>query len=108
MWLPCLVPKQWIDAPDAETADGELLKDDDGWENDDSEQAAMLLNRESRDSLGADHSSYEDSDPEETDDDLRAKWRRKRRSYKTTSSEFVASVDDSGREIPVSERAPIQ
>ena len=89
--LPCVVPRDWIEPPDHEGVDGELLLDDDGGgsERDDddddddddadgySERAAML------------------------DQERRRGGRKKGKSRPTTR-------DSSGRALPASERAPTE
>jgi len=85
--LPCIVPREWISPPDHETAEGELVQD--GEEN---ENTAML---------GED----------------RARERARRRSSvgsqrfeargRTPPARLVSVTDTSGREMPVSERAPM-
>lgn len=96
--LPCLVPNQWIDAPDSETANGQLIEDE--------ETVAMLKHAPNAIDDEDDYSVHEDSDVYETEDDLQAKWRRKRRTYKK-GTKVVSFTDSSGRVIPVSERAPV-
>jgi len=85
--LPCVVPKEWVSPPDVETADGELLEEDEeGRDNEedegDDERAGML----------------------DTD-------RRRRRAEiareNTPPPRVVALKDSSGREMPPAERAPL-
>ncbi|KAK3716366.1 hypothetical protein LTR37_006516 [Vermiconidia calcicola] len=84
--LPCVVPKEWVQAPDYETADGELLDEDE----DEEEEAGMLLASERR--------------------------RRHREALRhgslggsrgTPPPRLVALKDTGGREMPVAERAPV-
>ncbi|GAB7338818.1 hypothetical protein MBLNU457_5515t2 [Dothideomycetes sp. NU457] len=85
--LPCIVPREWISPPDHETADGELVQD-----QEENEHTAML---------GED----------------RARERAMRRSSignqrfqgrgRTPPARRVSVTDTSGRDMPVSERAPV-
>ena len=45
--LPCVVPKEWIAPPECDTAEGELLDEDDG-DEDESDEGAAMLGRERR------------------------------------------------------------
>ena len=85
--LPCIVPREWISPPDHETADGELVQHEE-----ENEHTAML---------GED----------------RARERANRRSSvgnqrfqargTTPPARKVSITDTSGRDMPVSERAPV-
>lgn len=103
--LPCFVPEQWVDAPEAESVDPVFIESE---LNGDDENTAML---KAQISAGAhdgepEYEAYEMSDPNETDDSLRAKWRRKRRRYRPhRSNDPDPLFDRDGRPIPVSGRA---
>lgn len=58
--LPCVVPREWIEPPDHDTADGELLE-----EEEDDERTSML--RHDRGRLHSFHSSTANSENEEWD-----------------------------------------
>ncbi|QIX02453.1 hypothetical protein AMS68_007970 [Peltaster fructicola] len=75
--LPCMVPKEWVTPPDAETADGELLDAGDNDEVDDS------------------------------DDDLDDERSGMMSSQRRHERRVAASEDSSGRPLPVAERAPV-
>ncbi|KAI4715963.1 DUF862-domain-containing protein [Aureobasidium sp. EXF-10727] len=84
--LPCVVPKEWITPPDHETADGELIDEEE--EHDDDETAAMLPldKRTKRDKVSNKRITSRD---------------------KTPPPRPVSVKDTSGREMPASERAPM-
>jgi deubiquitinase DESI2 len=94
--LPCVVPKEWIAPPDFETAEGELVDDDD---DDSHERSRMLGNvdtsqrRSMDDCRGMDHELDWDSEEE----------RRQGGSGKGKAP----VRDTSGRVVPPAERAPI-
>ncbi|KAI0142762.1 DUF862-domain-containing protein [Xylariaceae sp. FL1272] len=88
--LPCVVPRDWIEPPDFETADGELLDDDsDGY---DAHEGSRMLRPESRRTLT---SSTHDVESDEDDRDHRRKGKSKQDAR-----------DSSGRRLPAAERAP--
>ncbi|KAI1417095.1 DUF862-domain-containing protein [Hypoxylon sp. FL1857] len=91
--LPCVVPRDWIEPPDYETADGELL-DDEGLN--DHEGTRMLRQDSTRRFMGESDEDGEDSgwNSEETP--------RRSRSGKGKGP----ARDTSGRALPPSERAP--
>lgn len=99
--LPCVVPKEWIAPPDFETADGELLDDEDDHRS--NERSRMLGDT---DTSHQKH-SFDDGRDNVTDDD---EWdsdedRRHGRSGKGKGK--APTRDSSGRVVPPSERAPI-
>lgn len=107
--LPCVVPKEWLAPPDYETADGDLVHDEDeefydGGDEDDERRAMMRLEtfREPRtDSARASYieeydREFHNNDVEESDS-MTARLIGEAKSVKDTS----------GRAIPASERAPV-
>lgn len=93
--LPCVVPREWISPPDHDTADGELVDEDE----DEDENAAMLRSdqrRRRREETAG--SSSEDSG---------ASDRRIVSRDDTPPPRLVSVRDTSGREMPVAERAPM-
>lgn len=98
--LPCVVPREWIAPPDHDTADGELLEEDD-----EDERTSMLRRQYHRGSsfngstAGSAIASTMGSEEEEWDSD---RDRRKGGSGKGKSA--VRDTDD--RIMPASERAP--
>ena len=76
--LPCVVPKEWISPPDADTVDGELLEED----AEENEHSSMLASEQRR----RERSSREEGTP---------------------PPRLVAVKDTSGRAMPVAERAPV-
>lgn len=98
--LPCVVPREWIAPPDHDTAEGELLEEDD-----EDERTSMLRQQYHRGSsfhgstAGNTMGNTIGSDDEGWDSD---RDRRKGGSGKGKS--VVRDVDD--RKLPASERAP--
>lgn len=85
--FPCVVPRDWISPPDHDTADGELLEEDD-----DDERSSML-----RYEARTFHVNFMDSGA-----DVRSSDRDRRRGLNESSS--IKDNDD--RKLPASERAP--
>ena len=95
--LPCVVPKEWIAPPDFDTADGELLDED---EHDSHERSRMLNDR---DTSHQRHSFDEGRGRDFTDDE----WDSEEERRQGGSGKGKAPVrDTSGRVVPPSERAP--
>ncbi|KAI1503723.1 PPPDE putative peptidase domain-containing protein [Biscogniauxia marginata] len=86
--LPCVVPKEWIEPPDFDTADGELLEDDD--ELDVHENTRMLRQDDAKRLATADSNAEEGEE------------RQQGESGKGKSP----ARDSSGRPLPAAERAP--
>lgn len=85
--LPCVVPRDWIEAPDFETADGELLEEDDNAD----ERSRMLRSSDEQPRL-----LDLDWDSEE-----------ERRTGGSGKGKGKAPARDSeGRTLPLAERAP--
>lgn len=92
--LPCVVPKEWIAPPDFETAEGELLLEDDELRTD--ERSRMFSDRDP--SHG--RHSYEDGRAESPEDAFDREEER--------DGKGKAPVrDSSGRAVPPADRAPI-
>ncbi|KAI1100706.1 DUF862-domain-containing protein [Jackrogersella minutella] len=90
--LPCVVPRDWIEPPDFETASGELL-DDEGL--DDNEGTRMLRTDSAR-RLAL-----------ESDDDEESVWNSEEpRRHNRNGKGKGPARDSSGRTLPPSERAP--
>ncbi|RAL65177.1 hypothetical protein DID88_001283 [Monilinia fructigena] len=87
--LPCMVPKEWITPPDYETADGELVDDDQD------ERARML---------GGTRHSMDDGRPDLTDDETEWSCDDNNQARKGKGKDVR---DTSGRVVPLSERAPM-
>jgi hypothetical protein len=93
--LPCVVPREWIAPPDFDTADGELLDEDDA-----DERSRMLRDRSNR------RHSFEDwrTGDQITDDE----WDSEDERRHGGSGKGKAPLrDTSGRVVPASERAPL-
>ncbi|KAI1342500.1 DUF862-domain-containing protein [Xylariaceae sp. FL0016] len=86
--LPCIVPKDWIEPPEFDTADGELLEGDD--DDFDAHEGTRMLRQDSVRTLATPDSEEEDSEDEQRH-----------------SGHFKGKArDTSGRALPASERAP--
>ncbi|KAI0404404.1 PPPDE putative peptidase domain-containing protein [Xylaria palmicola] len=92
--LPCVVPRDWIDPPDFETADGELLGDD---SDTDAHEGSRMLRPEARRTLTA--SSYSEDEDSDSDQDYGRRNTSKGKQKGTV-------LDTSGRRLPAAERAP--
>ncbi|GAB0135079.1 hypothetical protein EsDP_00003430 [Epichloe bromicola] len=88
--LPCVVPREWIEPPEYETADGELLDDED----DVADESSRMLSQSKPHFLSGGKKDSEEWDSEEE--------RRKGGSGKGKQ----VLRDTSGRNIPPAERAP--
>ena len=114
--LPCVVPKEWVTPPDHDTADGELLDEDD-----EDEQAAMLdfdrrrqereeqrrqRGRRSRQASDPGKLAQEDGGGDEVGSSV-AGGKRITGTVGTPPPRLVSVKDTSGREMPVAERAPM-
>jgi hypothetical protein len=106
--LPCVVPRDWIEAPDFDTAEGELLDDDEEEEEErggghhranNSERARML--RSSRDQprlLVGDERRGSDAEWDSEEE--------RRRGGSGKGKGKAAVRDSAGRMLPPAERAP--
>lgn len=95
--LPCVVPKEWIAPPDFETADGELLCEDDD-HNDSHERSRMLGDTDTSHSRYSFDNGRGDSDDEwESDQERRISGKGKGKA---------PVRDTSGRVVPPADRAP--
>ena len=98
--LPCVVPREWIAPPDHDTADGELLEEDD-----EDERTSMLRQQYHRGSsfhgstVGDTIASTIGSEEEEWDSD-----RDRRKGGSGKGKRAVRDTDE--RVMPASERAP--
>lgn len=91
--LPCVVPRDWIEPPDYDNAEGELLDEDDHAD----EQSRMLRHSsEQPHLLHDDHGSTGGWDSEE----------ERRRGGSGKGKGKAAVRDTAGRPLPPSERAP--
>ncbi|KAF1826438.1 DUF862-domain-containing protein [Dissoconium aciculare CBS 342.82] len=99
--FPCFVPRDWIAAPEFETAGGELLDEEDEEEEEDGEENDDYV--ESRFGRGGDDAGV-----------IRGECLAggKRIVFTTTAealppARIVRSKDTSGRDLPAAERAPV-
>ncbi|KAG7292595.1 hypothetical protein NEMBOFW57_002630 [Staphylotrichum longicolle] len=98
--LPCVVPKEWIEVPDFETADGALL-DEDEEAGHESERARMLRSSDEQPRLVG---------QEERDAAAESEWdsEEERRQGGSGKGKGKAPVKDAaGRVLPPAERAPV-
>jgi len=90
--LPCVVPREWIAPPDYETADGELLEDED-----DTDERSRMLRRESQDRYRFHDTGREDDDGWDSGEERR----------QGGSGKGKAPIrDTSGRVVPPAEIVP--
>lgn len=98
--LPCVVPKEWIAPPDFDTAEGELLDEDDL--HDMHESSRMLRDEDSRERrLLIEPRASPSVDGRLDDDDGEVQYEGKGKGK-------APMKDTAGRVMPPSERAPIQ
>ena len=90
--LPCVVPREWIAPPDHDTADGELLEEED----EDNERASMLRQEHRRSSSF--HTAFSGGDD--------SGWINNRDRSKGGGKGKGPIQDTDGRNLPTSERAP--
>ncbi|KAI1776819.1 DUF862-domain-containing protein [Hypoxylon cercidicola] len=93
--LPCVVPRDWIEPPDFETADGELLEDEDDGMDD--HEGTRMLRKDSAKRLTMTESDEGEDSGWNSSEDTQRRMRGKG---------SVATRDTSGRALPPSERAP--
>lgn len=89
--LPCMVPRDWLEPPDYETADGALVEDDE--DELDANEGTGFLSR---------GNSYRGNIVDDHDDNRTRFDSPSRGKGKTTSTR-----DSSGRALPSAERAPV-
>ena len=99
--LPCMVPREWVSPPDADTADGELLDED---EEDGHEGAAMLAGDRRRERQAQSNAT---PDEDEEGGSSLAGGRRMFAKDDTPPPRPVIMRDTSGRKMPAAERAPL-
>ncbi|KAF1984669.1 DUF862-domain-containing protein [Aulographum hederae CBS 113979] len=98
--LPCVVPREWLSPPDYETADGELLDEDE------EDERAALVRREDRRRAGRRVSDEEqanwDSEMDRISERSSSIGKENRERWKAAAR----PKDTSGRNLPPAERAP--
>ncbi|OIW35408.1 DUF862-domain-containing protein [Coniochaeta ligniaria NRRL 30616] len=96
--FPCVVPREWVEPPDFDTADGELL----GEEDESTDERSRMLRSSSEGPRLVGHEQSESTDGE-TDGDSEDEGHR----GASGKGKARAPVRDSGgRNLPASERAP--
>lgn len=118
--LPCVVPREWLAPPDHDTADGELLDEDD--EDSYDERASFLRSEQRRRTRVLSDEDLSRVDEEESDkwgedmDRIASNSRTSAETYRDESRRssaqgaglrLAAVKDTSGRNLPVPERAPM-
>jgi hypothetical protein len=98
--LPCVVPREWIAPPEYDTAEGELLEEEEDEGHDTHERSSMLRRGGSRVGRGW----RDGADDEEGWDAEDERSVHKSSNGKGKGKEVVR--DTSGRVMPVAERAP--
>lgn len=91
--LPCVVPKEWVSPPDVETADGELV----GEEDEETESSGMIASDRRR-------REREENTGDSADG---AQGTRPPTRTGTPPPRLVTVKDTSGRDMPPAERAPL-
>lgn len=98
--LPCVVPREWIAPPDFETADGELLEEDE--DNDSNERSGMLNDMDSS------HRRWSTEERTRARLPVVKEWDSQEEREQGGSGKGKAPIrDTSGRVVPPAERAPI-
>lgn len=87
--LPCVVPRDWVEPPDFETAEGELLEGEDEDDGVDDHEGTRMLRQD-----GARRLTMTESDGEEDS------------GWNSEDAQRRAVRDTSGRTLPPAERAP--
>ncbi|KAM0271908.1 hypothetical protein ACHAQH_008910 [Verticillium albo-atrum] len=93
--LPCVVPREWIDPPEYDTVDGELLDEDD--DDDGTHEGSRMLKQSPPRFHGEPHSEEEEDSEWEGEDDRR---------HGGSGKGKQVDRDQAGRTLPASERAP--
>ncbi|KAH8837627.1 hypothetical protein MCOR27_001635 [Pyricularia oryzae] len=96
--LPCIVPRDWVEPPDCDLADGELLADEDHDEDNSTERSRMLRNSADRPRLITLEEGSEGGGRSSDEDQPRASMSKGQRRNSIR--------DTSGRQLPAAERAP--
>jgi len=102
--FPCVVPREWIEPPDFDTADGELLDEESTDEEDEStdERSRMLrLSSDGARLVGNGRPESASTDGEEWDS-----GDERRRGGSGKGKAITPVCDTGGRTLPASERAP--
>ncbi|KAK7429295.1 hypothetical protein QQZ08_004106 [Neonectria magnoliae] len=95
--LPCVVPREWIEPPEYDGADGELLGDYDHYDNDNSDERTRMLNH------SGPHLFRDNSNDGSEDDGWDSDAERRRGG---SGKGKQAMRDTAGRPLPAAERAP--
>lgn len=100
--LPCVVPKEWVSPPDHDTADGELLEEDEEAD----ETASILASEQRRRQRESQRSGSLSREDVETEGSV-AGGSRLFPKGDTPPPRLIAIKDTSGRDLPAAERAPV-
>lgn len=104
--LPCVVPREWISPPDHDTADGELLEEDE----DEDENAGMLESDRRRMREEERRRQYErelQRGEDSSEGNSIAGGKRITSTNHTPPPRLVSLKDSDGHTLPPAERAPI-
>jgi hypothetical protein len=102
--LPCVVPREWIAPPDHDTADGELLDEED----DGDERTAMLRDdQRRRNRLSMNDQDNWHSEMDRISSSSSGDSRGQRSTSRNEARRLVTVKDTSGRPMPPAERAPM-
>ncbi|OCK76462.1 DUF862-domain-containing protein [Lepidopterella palustris CBS 459.81] len=102
--LPCVVPREWIAPPDHDTADGELLDEEDF----EDERSSMLRSEQRRRNRPSqDEQENWDSEMDRISSSSSGGSGARRSMSRNEAPRPVSVTDTSGRKIPAAERAPM-
>lgn len=105
--LPCVVPREWVNAPDAETANGDLVAEEDEGQD----ERRGFLQDSDRTTHDQGHYDYALRDTNTGEDVEEPDWWEHEEDEASRGAEqpssFIAFTDSSGRNMPVGERAPV-
>ena len=98
--LPCVVPRDWIEPPEFDTADGELLDEDDHEHMSADERSRMLRSSDEQPRLVGQQRQFRSETEWNSDEERRGGGSGKGKG------KAPATRDSSGRALPPAERAP--
>ncbi|OCL01537.1 DUF862-domain-containing protein [Glonium stellatum] len=102
--LPCVVPREWIAPPDHDTADGELVNEEDL----EDERSSMLRSEQRRRNRPSqDEQDNWNSEMDRISSNNSSGSRRKQSAARHEGPRLASVRDTDGREMPPAERAPL-
>jgi hypothetical protein len=103
--LPCMVPREWIEPPDVDTAEGELLDEDD--QHTDERSRMLRASSEEPRLLGSKDGRAHDRDGSPSESlDWDSEEERRRGGSGKGKGRVSRTMDEAGRTLPPSERVP--